>query len=55
MQLIQKTRQVGGNREIGGWVEEGDMCGKRRDRRMGKKNGRCEEEGRGMGRRRRID
>ena len=31
-----KTRQVGGNREIGGWVEEGDMCGKRRDRRMGK-------------------
>ena len=40
MQLIQKTRQVGGKRRRYVWVEEGDMCGKRRDRRMGKINGR---------------
>ena len=32
-------KDTSGNREIGGWVEEGDMCGKRRDRRIGKING----------------
>ena len=31
-----RGRQEGGKREIERWEEEGDMCGKRRDRRMGK-------------------